>query len=97
MANRFILPASMREILNKRNAIPDHIRCNLTWKDETRLLFHPRLFGDQIDWDLWDNTIFWLELAGFHGELEHKYQGLILMIMPKPSESGNRRGRKSRK
>lgn len=92
MANRFILPATMRFSLE--DSLPDRIRCNLTWKKENYLLFHPRLFGDQQDWDLWDDTVWWLEQENYFGEIEHKYMGLVLQIMPKPSESGTRRPRR---
>jgi len=88
-------PRPTAQQIEKVSNLPDRIKCNLTWRGEM-ILFHPRLFGDQQDEDLFYETIEWLREEDYHGEIVNKNMGFVYLIVPRPVGSRTR-ARKARK
>lgn len=94
MSNRLIVPSWETE---KVEELPESLKCHLAWSDSGSLIFSPRLFGDQDDWELYDEIATNLKQRGFFGTLEHRIKGYKTMILPEPKVSGTRRRIRARK
>lgn len=52
-------------------ALPDDLRCHVNNSNYRSLTFHPRLFGDQVDKELFFRAGNTLRNSGFQGSFKH--------------------------
>lgn len=67
----FEIPEDAKRNYAAYEALPDDLRCHVRIREIHEFVFHPRLFGDQVDQQLFFRAGNLLRASGFIGTYRH--------------------------
>lgn len=67
----FQIPEDAKRNYAAYEALPDDLRCHINTRKVYEFVFHPRLFGDQVDKELFFRAGNLLRNSGFIGTFRH--------------------------